>query len=472
MTAIKGRPEEALAALRQAAALQPADFTSHFSLGVTLQQCGRAQEATTFLERALIIKPGNVETLKALGLALTDSGHFPAAERVLLQALARAPGDIDLLLNLALLAQTQSRTGVALDFYRKALEINSTLGRVRLGLAQLKAWTQADEETGLLLQTPPATDFYGDEDTILCAYARGKVLNDLSRYDEAFAAFTFANDRQQSIHPYDPRAQQAFFERHKRAQTPANLKGLATSAHTDNSAIFVLGMPRSGTSLVEQMLASHPQIAGAGEVEYTRLVVEACTNETGRAFPLGIEAVRPQTMADAAAAYLDRLRAHTTGGERRIVDKLPHNFLRIGLLATLLPGAHFIVCERDPLDVCLSIYQQHFSHSHPYASSLEALGHYYRLYEDLIAHWQQQYPGRLYRIRYESLVQDTNRELEQLLEHLGLPFDAACMAFDRNQRLVTTPSAAQVRMPVYTGSIGRWRHYAAHLGPLREALAD
>ena len=313
----------------------------------------------------------------------------------------------------------------------------------------------------------------GDEERMLFAYALGKMHDDLEDYEQAMIAYRAANQLQAQQQSYDYQWQSGFFARHTKWQAAKVLRTLNAAAVVDATPIFVMGMPRSGTSLVEQMLASHPQVAGAGEVEYTRLLVDACESQTGKLFPENINEVEPAVMSAAALDYVERLRsavALPSASTHRVVDKLPHNFLRVGLLATLMPQASFVLCERDPMDVCLSIYRQHFSGTHGYACDLGELGRYYRLYQELISYWEQQFPGKLYRLSYENLVSDPECQLKGLLMHLGLPFDHACLAYHENHRLVTTPSAAQVRRPLYTGAVGHWRQYGTWLEPLQDGL--
>jgi hypothetical protein len=223
----------------------------------------------------------------------------------------------------------------------------------------------------------------------------------------------------------------------------------------DNATpILVLGMPRSGTSLVEQILASHPLVYGAGEVEYSRFFADDVRKMTGKPFPQDIGTIAPGKLRELGLQYIQRLRSNA-GVAQRVVDKLPHNFLRIGLFAALMPNARIVLCDRDPLDNCMSIYQRDFSASHGYASNLSELGEYYKLYENLMSFWTKLLPGRIYRISYENLVANTEQQIRELLRYCELPFHADCLAFYETERMVVTPSALQVREPMHNKSIGR-----------------
>ena len=229
-------------------------------------------------------------------------------------------------------------------------------------------------------------------------------------------------------------------------------------------------MPRSGSTLVEQILASHPLVYGAGEVEHVRVLVDGVRKLTGKPFPQNISDLAPEVLRELSREYVGRLRTHSATS-RHVVDKLPHNFLRIGLFAAVLPNAKIIECRRIPLDNCWSIYQHYFAAEHGYASDLDDLGRYYGLYEDMMAYWQQLFPGHVYRIHYERLVSDLEAQTRALLEFCELSFHEDCVAFHKSGRVVSTPSASQVRQPVYQDALGRSRNYEKYLQPLAAALA-
>lgn len=469
----RGDNERAIDLLKAALELRPNDFAAVFNLGVILHGAGLKQDARQRLERALLLKPGNTGTLLALGRLLIEMGEPDAARQALQRVVDREPGNIDACLGLAAVEQSRGFSDKARQHYLQALQHHPGSGRLWHALSLHQTWTLQDEEIEAM-QAALALDAAADSDRMLITYACAKMFDDLGDYERAFTCYRNANAMQAQQQTYDGAAQQAFFERHKTWQSANKLEALAPAAIPDATPIFIMGMPRSGTSLVEQMLDCHPSVVGAGEVDFSRLLVDACMADSGRPFPEEITRVEPRVMADAASRYVERLRCSVglpAGGVARVVDKLPHNFLRTGLLTTLLPNAGFVLCEREPLDVCLSIYRQNFSADHGYACDLRDLGAYYRCYQDLVSFWEEQFPGRLYRLSYEELVRDTPGQLRRLLAHLGLPYDEACLSFHNHSRWVATPSAAQVRRPVYAGAIGHWRHYDAWLDPLRVALA-
>jgi Tfp pilus assembly protein PilF len=468
----RGDDARAITLLGRSLKLQPMHFEATFNLGACLFQLGQPEAARSRFERALLIKPGNRETLLSLATVLMDMHQLDAAKRFLQQLIDIDPGHIDAHLALATIDQTLGSPDHASRYYRQALDYHPQSARLWHAWAMQRRWQPGDPEIAQMLAAGSAPTL-GDEERMLYAYALGKMHDDLKDYEQAMTSYRAANQLQAQQQSYDYRGQSDFFARHRKWQATKVLRALNSAAVADTTPIFVMGMPRSGTSLVEQMLASHPQIAGAGEVEHIRLLVDACENQTGQLFPEKIDEVEPAVMTAAALDYIERLRSAvdlSSDSTHRVVDKLPHNFLRVGLLATLMPQASFVLCERDPKDVCLSIYRQHFSDTHSYACDLGELGRYYRLYQDIVSYWEEQFPGKLYRLSYENLVSDPECQLRGLLTHLDLPFDSSCLAYHENNRLVTTPSAAQVRRPLYTGAVGHWRQYGAWLEPLEDGL--
>ena len=229
--------------------------------------------------------------------------------------------------------------------------------------------------------------------------------------------------------------------------------------------VFVIGMPRSGTTLVEQILASHSQVHGAGELSTLRLLVEG-----GGAYPDACASASGDDLARLGQAYMARV-APLAQGKQRLVDKMPANFLYAGLIPLVLPGARIIHCRRDPVDTCLSCYTKLFSGEQRFTYDQTELGEFYRGYAKLMAHWRLVLPPeRFIEVDYEAVVDDLEGEAKRLVSFLGLPWEDACLRFHDSRRVVRTASVNQVRQPIYTTSKGRWQKYADHLGPLLAAL--
>ena len=271
--------------------------------------------------------------------------------------------------------------------------------------------------------------------------------------------------------PFRPEDFTAYVDRVIATFTPELLAEKVEFGNPSELPVFIVGMPRSGTSLVEQIAASHPDVYGAGELDDMRRIAVALSARLGTSetYPEVVRRLDPITTRAIAEEHLAQLRTHSAAAAR-ITDKLPINFHRLGLAAILFPRARLIHCMRDPLDTCVSCYFQEFAHGQPFAYDLGYLGRFYRDYERLMAHWHRVLPGKILDIPYEALIADQEGWSRKLIDFLGLPWDDRCLAFYKKERLVRTASFWQVRQPIYASSVGRWRHYAKHLRPLFEGL--
>ena len=464
-----GRDDLAIPRLQSAVNANPQVFAARFNLGIVQQAQGLLIDAQGNLETANSIKPDSVDARLALGVLLIDQNRVNDATVQFDRALKIDPGNAETTARCAWLNQLKGDQDRAVDLYRRAIELRPLYGDAHHGLALAQKHGQYSDDIKRM-ELAIGSPEIAEDDQILLGFALAKVFEDLGQIDRSFAYLRAANESQKTAQDFSIQRQTAFFSRHKKAINPRFMAAVSEHAVTDNTAIFVLGLPRSGTTLVEQVLASHPQVHGAGEVEHTRVIVDATQRHSGQPFPEGIEDVAPQVLHDAALRYLSRLRQNS-GNSPRIVDKLPHNFLRIGVLSALMPNAKIIECARDPMDTCLSIYRHHFSPAHGYASDLTALGEYYLLYQDLMAYWRELLPGKIYQVRYETLVGDFEAQVRGLLAYCELDFDPRCLSSHHTERLIATPSANQVREPVHDKSVDRWKDFAHHLEPLRSVLA-
>ncbi len=432
----QGKLDEAIACYQHAATLDPAFMVAPLNLGNTLMEQGRLDEALESYRRALAIDPENAQTHFNIGVALQSQGRFEAATQAL----------------------------------ERALELRPDFAEAVAGIAVSKAYREGDPEIsrieGLLADRDLA-----EAPRINLEFTLGKIYDDLGRYDEAFAHFRAANRLKDAEMGFDAAANAALVRRLRDtfdADFLAPRRGWGVSS---GLPVFVLGMPRSGTTLVEQILASHPEVFGAGELRTMRDIVEGLPSRLGTEtpFPECAALIDEAGAAALGGAYLSALREHSAEAAR-ITDKMPHNFLRLGLIALLLPDARIVHCRRDPLDTCLSCYFQHFGSPYEFAYDLENLGAYYRDYEALMAHWGEVLPGAMLELQYEDLVADQEGVSREIVAFCGLEWDDRCLAFHDTLRPVRTASQWQVRQPLFASSLGRWRHYEKHLGPLRAAL--
>jgi tetratricopeptide (TPR) repeat protein len=421
---------EADAAYRAGLEIAPDHAALHTAHAMVERALGRLADAQTSARRALELRPGAADTLALLGSLAIDHGRFDEAEELLRNALAIDPELPEALASLAIV--------------RKMSPADS-------------AWRDAAER--VLTRGLPVAH------AINLHHALGKYYDDVEDHDAAFQHHRMGNELAgRSRLRYDRAEMTQRVSRTLAAFDRNALAALRLGGIASERPLFVVGMPRSGTSLTEQILASHPEVHGAGELLYWSFAADAERAASPEQ--------RAATIAELGRAYLEGLAARAPDASR-VVDKLPVNFRNIGLIHAALPGARFIHLERHALDTCLSIYFQGFSAAHPYATDFGDLAHYYHEYRRLMAHWRAVLPPRtLLEVRYEDLVDDPEGWSRRMLEHIGLPWDPRCLEFHSTDRPVLTASNWQVRQPVGRGSVGRWRRYERFIGPLREALGE
>jgi tetratricopeptide (TPR) repeat protein len=421
------RMDDAVDAFRQALALDPDYAPAHLNLALALRQRRRPAEAEASCQAALAVRPDYVDALAFLGELKADRGRFAEAQQLFEQALAIDP---DYAPAVASAAVHRKMTADDSDWARHA---DGLLGRP----------LPLQHEIGL-------------------RYALGKYFDDVGDYSAAFAQIARANELGKRLSgPYDAAKLTAHLEK---IMSIFDAEFIARQRPTDgrSAPIFIVGMPRSGTSLAEQILASHPAVFGAGEVSFWDRAYRAVrdAHDSG------------QDLADLISRLAGEYRAQLTPlspGEPRIVDKLPANFFYLGLIHAAFPDARFIHMQRHPIDTCLSIYFQHFFNIGPYANDLASLADYYRQYLRIMAYWRERLPEKtLLEVPYEQLVGDQVGWTRRMLEFLGLPWDARCLEFDSTDRVVITASKWQVRQKIHSSSAGRHRNYEQFLGPLRE----
>ncbi len=425
------RIEESAAAYRQALALKPDHVPAHVSLAIVLRQQRLPQDAEASCRMALALDPESAEALHVLGELCADRGEFAPAEEYFRRAIALKPD------------------------YPAAY--NSIAAHRRMTDAD-QAWLAGAER--LLAQSLPL------EQEIGLRFSVGKYLDDVGRHAEAFPQYARANELTRRYGAvYDPVRFTARIDAIIGHFDAAFVATRHPGASLSLLPVLVVGMPRSGTSLTEQIIASHAQAFGAGEVPFWNTAFNRYRDAGSRG------AARETLFGEFAARYLARLAAGA-GNPQRIVDKMPANFMHLGLIHSVFPRARIIHVRRHPIDTCLSIYFQNFFNMGPHANDLASLAHYYREYLRITDHWRSVLPaGILLEVPYESLIADQEGWSRRMVEFIGLPWDPQCLEFHRTDRVVLTASKWQVRQKIHSGSKDRWRNYEAFLGPLR-SLAD
>ena len=460
--------DQALDACKATAPKEPDKQTA---LASVLIQSGRAEEGVAVLRRLIAAQPSYLPGFMELARHYMDAGQAAAEIEVLRAAMRALPGSEELHLQLARALEDQGDAEAAQRAYARARQINprgtdSLAGLLKLGGA--KAEDELIEEARSRLNHAAT----GDAEAATLAYALGKVLAARGEHQAAFESWSRANLARRNVTgPFDRQALLDRVDSLITGFTPLRLRQQRLWGSADPRPVFVVGVPRSGTTLVEQIIAAHPQCDGIGELAHIPMLAGQATAAVGRAIePAALaRGLTPALVQKLAQAYLATLDQRARQGATRVVDKLPTNFFHLGLIAAMFPQAHFIWCRRDPLDACLSMFSEDLAPSQRHATDLGDLGLYFRQHERLMEHWRS-CGIAIHEVRYEALVGDLEAGSRALIAHLGLNWDAACLTYYARGGTVATPSRWQVRQPIYTSSVGRWRRYEPWLQPLMRAL--
>lgn len=488
--------------------LRPGDALAWHNYGRALASAGQIDAAVRAFERAIEIDPSQARTHETYARVLMEARRVDAAEGVWRRAREKFPQASSMALGLAELLFSQARLRECLDLYRETAAAMPDVPELRLGYGQLledfgdrdgaarefrqalalrPGWALPVEALLTLLRKDARDEDLAVARAILDDPARpvmdhanagfglGKALEARGDYEGAFQAWTRANRaRRQQIGPLDRDALVARVDRSIRQFSRDFLDARRDWGLPDPRPVFVLGMPRSGTTLVEQILSAHPDVEGCGELTELGDVARALAEgaRTALSWPEAAGVLDVAAVRRGAEAYLAGvLRKHPTQAAR-LVDKAPNNFFNIGLIALLFPRARIIWCRRDPRDICTSIYSENFGLSQRHATDLADIGFFYRQHLRLMRHWTAVTGPQLIDCRYEELIADPEAHSRRLVEALGLPWDARCLKFHEDNRPVLTPSRWQVRSPIYRAAAGRWKRYERHLGPLLAELGD
>ncbi len=468
--AARGDYPKALVEFDAALSLAPTDFTACFNRAESLRQLARRPESLEAYRHAAALAADDPNLQVMVGTALREAGEVDAALRCHQRALALAPDHPPAENSLGNLLGMQGDLAAAEAHYRRALELRPGYAGAYYNLADVVKLSPKDPAWPGLMQLAERATALPMDEALALEFALGKVWDGQGDSPQAFSHLEAGNRLKRSALNYDETRQARFFTEFAQA-FGADFIGSHTLDTQDPRPVFIVGMPRSGTSLVEQILASHPHVHGAGETHALRNCVrEALPPDPGDyALPSGLARLSRRGFVPIAARYSAWLDSVAPGAQR-ITNKLPGNMVFVGLVALLYPQAKIIHCRRDPMDTCLSCYSKLFTTGHPFAYEQAELGRFYRMYDGLMQHWRDALPGRMLELQYEELVADLEGQSRRLVAHLGLSWDDACLRFHESSRAVRTASLAQVRRPIYKDSVGRWKKYQKELAPLEAAL--
>jgi tetratricopeptide (TPR) repeat protein len=461
--------EEAIEVWRQALTLRLDWPQSLANLGLSLIEVGRPQESIAQIQRAIALRPEDYEYHKVLAAAYWALRDASAARDAWLRALELAPGDPDCLLGLGTCAATLGHFEDAAALYRQVLSRQPA--NTQATLALLEIGKAAESGTVANLRAILGDPDKPEKDRIWAGFALGKTLDSAKDYDGAIAAYHVGNgiarDRKRRAgNIFNGPETRAWIDHLISRFPPAAFEATHGRGNPSELPVFIVGLPRSGTSLVEQILASHPDVFGAGERDDIVSAVQALEGGEAPGYPAGWDR---SIVRREGTAEMERLRA-LGGTALRVTDKEPANIYWLGHIRVMLPNARFIVCRRDPRDIGVSCYFTDFLEEFAWPNDLRDIATQIRETDRIIAHWRSVLPGPFMEIQYEDLVGDPETEVRRLIAFLGLDWDQRCLKFHSTERLVTSSSFWQVRQKMYDSSIGRWRHYQRHLGPLLDGL--
>lgn len=458
-----GRWRDAENLLRRAVELAPGWTAARANLALVLGRMGRPAEAMALLDDVFAREPDEIGHWNLKAATLGRLGDFDEAIRLYEDVLAKAPNQPRVWLSYGHMLKTVGRQGEGIKAYRKAIEIKSMLGEAWWSLANLKTVKFDDSDIAAMEQalcTPNLTD----EDRFHLDFALGKAMHDAGRPDEAFAHYSKANALRLKSHPYRPGEIKRSVDRSIEIFT-----GEFFAEHSGGceapDPIFIVGMPRAGSTLIEQILSSHSLVEGTSELPD----IPALASRRGP-YPKSVLDLSADGQRELGEEYLKRTSVQRRTDRPFFIDKLPNNWLYVPFIQLILPNAKIVDARRHPLGCCFSNFRQHFARGQDFTYDLEHVGRYYADYVRLMAHVDAVLPGRVHRVIYERMVEDTEAEVRRLLDYCGLHFEPQVLEFYRTERAVRTPSSEQVRRPIYRDATEEWRAYQPHLGPLKVAL--
>ena len=461
------------ALLRRVTELSAAHVSAWNLLGALLHETDRPEEAIPCYRRVVELEPVNAGAWSGLGAAYAKIGDIEKGAEAYARSVVLQPNLPGIHMSYAHELKTLGKQAEALREYRAAIALKPDFGEVYWSMANLKVFRFEPEEVAAMEEQLTRDDLSESAD-VHFRFALGKACEDAGDYDRAWSYYHSGNQRQRPLVSYDP---VGFESRHEEIAKVFNREFLelhAGQGFESDAPIFVVGLPRSGSTLIEQILASHSQVEGTLELPTLGKIAVS----TGRyrrensEYPGAVRELRGRDFRAFGQQYIEQTRVYRTTDRPHFTDKLPNNYSHVGFAHLILPNAKFINARRHPLDSLLGSYKQLFGKGQHFTYDMNELALYYRQYHVTMKHWHCVLPGHVLDVHYEETVGDFEAQVRRILEHCGLPFEEACLRFHQTERAVRTASSEQVRQPLYTRALGTWRRYEKHLGPWQEELAD
>jgi len=468
-----GRTDDARKLLERCLELAPGFSAARYNYAVLLHRLNDPERSLLEIERLLAANPRNPSYRNLHAVLLSRVGEYARSVRVYAALLEEYPSNSKLWLSYGHVLKTEGRQSESIEAYRRSIGFDPSSGEAYWSLANLKTFRFSAADLEAMRAQLARADLDTDS-RLQFEFAFGKACEDSANYAESFEHYEKGNALQRSAHPYDAALNTRRIQRLMRTFTREFFADRAGWGCASPDPIFIVGMPRAGSTLLEQILSSHSAVEGTTELPEMITMAKDLRAQAGTADI----AVYAEVLATLSAAeiramgerYLERTRIHRKTERPFFIDKMPNNFLHLGMIQTVLPNAKVIDARRHPLGCCFSNFKQFYARGQNFSYSLADMGSYYRDYVELMAHFDAVLPGRVHRVLYERTVEDTEAEVRRVLDYCGLPFEPECLRFFENDRPVRTASAEQVRRPIYREGVEQWRNYEPWLGPLVDAL--
>lgn len=467
-----GKLKESSEHFRNALEFKPNYADAYNELGMSVHMTGQIEEGREYYLKAIELNPKLEKAYFNLGTAYGDLGDLDEALKCYEKALEMKPDYADPLAGIASILERQGKLEEAYNRLKPVIDAGTLNENISMVFANACRHFDRHDEAAQLLEKLLNTGSFPQFKREALHFTLGKVYDEMGEYDKAFDHYEAGNTLKPAI--FDADKHVTVMDELIKIYSPDRYKTYPRSTNTSNRPIFIIGMPRSGTSLVEQILASHPDVFGAGELDDMHDLVKDLPrrlNSPNPAYMTCMNLLTQDVLEEMSLEYLNRLN-RMSNDARWVTDKMPQNFMHLAFMTLMFPKAHFIHCIRNPLDTCLSCYFQLFSKGHEYSYDLRTLGIYYREYRRLMRHWCSLLDIEILDVSYEEVVADQEGQSRRILEFCNIPWDEACLEFYKTKRVVKTASYDQVRKPIYKKSKGRARNYINRLGPLVEVLKE
>jgi predicted Zn-dependent protease len=468
-----GRYADAENLLVRCLELAPGFTAARHNYAVVLHRQSKAAAALPEIDRLLAVEPHNPSHHNLKAAILARIGEYQESIEIYARVLRDYPQQGRVWMSYGHALKTAGREAECIDAYRKCIELLPTLGEAYWSLANLKTYRFSIEDLAAMrrqLDEPGLTD----ADRLHFHFSIGKALEDAAEYAASFEHYLQGNRLRRGQITYDADETSQHVRRSKALFSREFFAQRAGVGSTATDPIFIVGLPRAGSTLLEQILSSHSAVEGTMELPDILVMAKSLGGKPSKTqpstYPEVLATLSPQQCLELGERYIQQTRIQRKTAAPFFIDKMPNNFAHVGLIHLALPHAKIIDARRHPLGCCFSGFKQHFARGQSFTYSLEEVGRYYHDYVELMAHFDEVLPGRVHRVHYEAMIEDTEGEVRRLLEYCGLPFEASCLTFYQNERAVRTASSQQVRKPIFREGVDHWRHYEPWLAPLQESL--